>query len=509
MARSAPVHRSTRPSWFVPADSNLAATEGLTAATRFCSGSKFNPASLPTPMARVDADTVTASIDWNGDELTNVSGTQNVNFDATYFNGVTGGAGIISTNPLFGVNDWNLIRLNQIGAGRATARFSFYLGSIRFEGSTFEGSTFEGSTFEGSTFEGSTFEGSTFEGSTFEGSTFEGSTFEGSTFEGSTFEGSTFEGSTFEGADIDLDTLHGMGRAKPYSLTACVIGTPGCTPAPPGNPLYHRVATGWHNPTEGHVFANHLHRTDLGGEVQGSPTAGVAHNDPEHLPNGVALNLCVQSEFDDVTPHDFSPNSDSATVTAINDAPAANGDSYNANQDTVLNVTAPGVLGNDTDGDSPASSVKAVPSDPASTYGPFHGSVSLNADGSFTYTPVAGYTGPDSFAYMANNGLWTDGTTPMSPDSAPATVSIAVLDAIAPLVSSITRANPSPTGAATVDFTVTFSESVSGVDTSEDFRPGDDRRGRRVNRHRHRIGAVHRDGEYRDGERHDRPQPGR
>ena len=36
-----------RPSWFVPADSNLAATEGLTAATRFCSGSKFNPASLP------------------------------------------------------------------------------------------------------------------------------------------------------------------------------------------------------------------------------------------------------------------------------------------------------------------------------------------------------------------------------------------------------------------------------------------------------------------------------
>ena len=295
--------------------------------------------------------------------MTNVSGTQNVNFDATYFNGVTGGAEIISTNPLFGVNDWSLIRLNQIGAGRATARFSLYLGSITFEGSTFEGSTFEGSTFEGSTFEGSTFEGSTFEGSTFEGSTFEGSTFEGSTFEGSTFEGSTFEGSTFEGADIDLDTLHGMGRAKPYSLTACVIGTPGCTPAPPGNPLYHRVATGWHNPTEGHVFANHLHRTDLSGEVQGSPIAGVAHNDPEHLPNGVAFEYFVQSEFDDVTPHNFSPNSDPATVTAINDAPIANVDGYNANQDTVLTVAAPGVLGNDTDADSPASSVKAVPPD--------------------------------------------------------------------------------------------------------------------------------------------------
>ena len=39
----------------------------------------------------------------------------------------------------------------------------------------------------------------------------------------------------------------------------------------------------------------------------------------------------------------------------------------------------------------------------------------LNTDGSFTYTPNAGYTGPDSFTYMAN-----DGTV----DSAPATVYI-------------------------------------------------------------------------------------
>src|SRR5439155_319271 len=35
---------------------------------------------------------------------------------------------------------------------------------------------------------------------------------------------------------------------------------------------------------------------------------------------------------------------------------------------------------------------------------PAHGSVALNANGSFTYTPAAGYTGADSFTYKANDG---------------------------------------------------------------------------------------------------------
>ena len=35
---------------------------------------------------------------------------------------------------------------------------------------------------------------------------------------------------------------------------------------------------------------------------------------------------------------------------------------------------------------------------------PAHGTVSLNADGSFTYTPAANYNGPDSFTYHATDG---------------------------------------------------------------------------------------------------------
>jgi titin len=34
-----------------------------------------------------------------------------------------------------------------------------------------------------------------------------------------------------------------------------------------------------------------------------------------------------------------------------------------------------------------------------------HGQLALQPDGSFVYTPTAGYSGPDSFSYRASDGL--------------------------------------------------------------------------------------------------------
>ena len=76
--------------------------------------------------------------------------------------------------------------------------------------------------------------------------------------------------------------------------------------------------------------------------------------------------------------------------------PVANADAYTIAEDAVLTVSAAqGVLSND-QGSGLLTAVKQ--SDPT------HGSLTLNPDGSFTYTPVANYNGSDSFSYYVSNG---------------------------------------------------------------------------------------------------------
>ena len=69
------------------------------------------------------------------------------------------------------------------------------------------------------------------------------------------------------------------------------------------------------------------------------------------------------------------------TVTAMNDLPVINPDAYSTNEDTPLAVSAPGVLANDYDVDGDTLSATLV-------NGPPNGSVALNSDGSFLYTPT-------------------------------------------------------------------------------------------------------------------------
>ncbi|HVK13669.1 MAG TPA: Ig-like domain-containing protein, partial [Gemmataceae bacterium] len=91
------------------------------------------------------------------------------------------------------------------------------------------------------------------------------------------------------------------------------------------------------------------------------------------------------------------------TVDPVNDAPVAVADAYRVPEDGTLTVPAPGVLNNDSDVDG------ALP-DAVLVAGPAHGTLTLNPDGSFTYTPAANYSGTDSFTYKANDGT-TDSNT--------------------------------------------------------------------------------------------------
>jgi VCBS repeat-containing protein len=159
--------------------------------------------------------------------------------------------------------------------------------------------------------------------------------------------------------------------------------------------------------------------------------------------------------------NDGAANSNIATVAItvcpINDAPVANNDSYVTNQDTPLTVTIPGVLANDTDAEG--SALTAILNS-----GPSHGTLTLNANGSFTYTATTGYTGSDSFTYRASDGTTT---------SAIATVAITVnAVANAPLVTapaSITIAATSAGGAtaSTSQLLAAFLAAGSAVDPTD------------------------------------------
>ena len=85
------------------------------------------------------------------------------------------------------------------------------------------------------------------------------------------------------------------------------------------------------------------------------------------------------------------------TVTSVDDAPVAVDDSYSTGFETVLNVPAAGVLDNDFD----------IDGDPlilATFAQATNGFALLFADGSFTYTPDAGFSGLDSFEYDLADG---------------------------------------------------------------------------------------------------------
>jgi len=101
---------------------------------------------------------------------------------------------------------------------------------------------------------------------------------------------------------------------------------------------------------------------------------------------------------------DGSGNTSRATVTItvnpVPDVPTVSADSYSVNEDNTLNVAAPGILSNDTSVD-PISVLDYTQTT--------NGTLVVNADGSFDYTPDPNFNGTDTFTYLAAEA--GDGTT--------------------------------------------------------------------------------------------------
>jgi VCBS repeat-containing protein len=138
------------------------------------------------------------------------------------------------------------------------------------------------------------------------------------------------------------------------------------------------------------------------GELSGTPT-----NDHVGTTTDIVITVSDGALFASLSAFDL-------TVTNVNDYPVATDDSYSVDEDTILSVTAPGVLENDTDIDPSGDTLTAILTNDVS-----NGLLSLNPNGSFIYRPTDDFSGEDSFTYEVSDGQGgtAQGTVTITVDS--------------------------------------------------------------------------------------------
>jgi Big-like domain-containing protein/Calx-beta domain-containing protein len=136
--------------------------------------------------------------------------------------------------------------------------------------------------------------------------------------------------------------------------------------------------------------------TDVDGDLQADPGDTLKYT----------VNISASGE--DATGVTFTDTVDPNTAFVagtLRATPVAVDDTYAATGNIRISVAAPGVLGNDFAG-VPSATITAPPV--TSTNG---GDVTLNADGSFTYNPPAGFEGADTFTYTLTNSEGSNSAT--------------------------------------------------------------------------------------------------
>ncbi|MFO7695150.1 MAG: Ig-like domain-containing protein, partial [Vicinamibacterales bacterium] len=461
--------------WYAPLTGSFLEGRG-NPALRHCDGSDLlrdlNGAPTEVPMVRIDARTAAGAIDWNANgSLTDSAFTLDVNF-----NGRLDGS---PNPPLGGSDDWSNILLNQMGVRRNTGGVyvvdsagHLLVGPLSLDsgrgdlgrGDLGRGDLGRGDLGRGDLGRGDLGRGDLGRGDLGRGDLGRGDLGRGDLGRGDLGGGDLFVGNPYQEGELDAETAGDLGRTPPNTFAACVIGVDS---ACSGTPL-HGVSLSWTAPNVGGVSQYFVYRVageTLVPDTTSTPWTRVAEVgaapgqlayssiDGASLTDGARYTyFAVAAYADGIT----SDPSNLVTITAVNEPPAAGDDGFATDEDTPLSQAAPGVLANDADPDT-SSTLAAV-----LVAGPAHGMLTLNADGSFTYTPAPNFYGADSFTYKA---VATYGAGEPAVDSNVATVSIMV-NAVndTPAISDIAdRTIDSNTSTGPLAFTISDPDGLAGA----------------------------------------------
>ncbi|MGX5696851.1 Ig-like domain-containing protein [Agromyces soli] len=200
---------------------------------------------------------------------------------------------------------------------------------------------------------------------------------------------------------------HGLGSLAPAKLTFEVVqsdGEPNHAPVPVVDAYLVEAGQTLTVPAAG-VLANDF---DADGDTLAVMDSYGAYDGEAHVAVDGALSYTPPAGYTGIDWVEFSVTDGASyasgrakvVVYEAGAEPAfGNEDAYFPVKDEVFEVDAPGVLAND---HVPAGATgEATPLDMKKTD---HGMVTLNADGSFVYTPDPGYVGTDTFRYEFHSG---------------------------------------------------------------------------------------------------------
>lgn len=149
-------------------------------------------------------------------------------------------------------------------------------------------------------------------------------------------------------------------------------------------------------------------QTTLGSSIATSQNGAVAVNANGSFTYNPAAGFTGSDSFRYVITNSGGTSSAQVNVTVVPPLPLAVDDSYSTPQSSQLNVSAPGVLENDTLNGATILGYGALSGTEQNTIGAATptasgGTIRLNGDGSFRYDPAGSFSGSDTFRYTVSN----------------------------------------------------------------------------------------------------------